>query len=337
MPVPTLGPIVQAFSDTYATGASGANRTLVEELAEYGTTRSAYVNGYHAAYEAALEKAVDEKILNGISSVFTFGGILDLTDSTNDVDSILDGETYNAIDGIAFNISLAVNFPTEVAGAGINVGTYYKLSFPGDSTARYRVKLNTDDTTVDASSLPGIVVQDGDAVVVYDTGSFKRLDRIDNVQTSLTEGDAYISIVQTGSSYAVALQGTVKTTIDATITEVTGTANQIEIVPTLATGANTVLLSLASGVTDVLALVDTTESASSIRGSVNITLTGIIQRLQTVTAFMEFMESAGGMLDANGDPVTFSDVMNLDADPAVTTETLPVANNVVQFPTASGA
>lgn len=319
MSIPTPGELVSSFITEYGT-TPGVKKDIIDNLAAFGTTRPAFVNQYHAAYEAALEASVNDKIAGTVSSVFTFGKILDLTNSTGDPTSIVN-ETYASPGGTAFDISKVVGFPTT-AGA-LNVGTYYKLNFVGGGSQQYIVKLNDDDNEP-------IVVQNGDAVVIYQADGYKTLDKFDNVQTSITAGDSdYLTVEHASgtSNFTVSLASGVISTVDAAVTTLTGAASQITVTPG---AAHVVALSLDAAVTDALALVDTTESADTIRSSVNSTLRGIIGRLQTVTSFMSFMESTGLLFDANGDPITFSNVMNLSTN---TTE-LSLDSGVVQIPAA---
>lgn len=321
MSIPTPGELVSSFITEYGT-TPGVKKDIIDNLAAFGTTRPAFVNQYHAAYEAALEASVNDKISSTVSSVFTFGKILDLTDSTgdptNDPPSIVN-ETYASPGGTAFDISKVVGFPTT-AGA-LNVGTYYKLNFVGGGSQQYIVKLNSDDAEP-------LVVQNGDAVVIYQADGYKTLDKFDNVQTSITAGDSdYITVEQGSgtSNFTVSLATGVIDTVGAAITTLTGAASQITVTPG---AAHEVGLSLDAAVTDALALIDTTESADTIRSSVNSTLSGIIGRLQTVTSFMSFMESTGLLFDASGAPVTFSNAMNLSTVP---TE-LTLDSGVVEIP-----
>lgn len=282
--IPARGPIVGSFITEFGTG-TGAERTLIDNLKAYGTTKSALINGYHAAYEAALEKAIDTKIdaiSTTVADVFTFGAILDLTDVVDGQVSILSEATsYLANGPNKFQISWADNFPTTANAK--NVGTYYKLLFPaeGNADTKYRVILDSNDVS------DGLVVQSGDAVVIYDNG-YKRLDRIDNVQTSISADDS----------------GGLTATQD--------------------TNSSNYTIDLSQTTKDTLASVPD-------RDSVNATLTSIIQRLQTVTTFMAFIESSGFFLDSNGNPISFASVMQTIATP-VTTGNLLTDNDVVQYP-----
>jgi hypothetical protein len=284
--IPTPGPIVSDFITTWSS-TPGPEKTLVDNLAAYGTSRPANINGYHAAYEAALETALSSRLSSAIAGVFTFGAILDLTSSTNSPSSILESETYWASGSTSFDISLATNFPSTATNK--SVGTYYKLSFPGGTAGtKYLVVLDSLDIS------GGLQVQDGDAVVIYDTGSYKRLDKIDNVQTSISGTEDVIEATQDANS-------------------------------------SNYTLDLATAVKDKLALVDTTETVGDVRGSINATLINIMQRLQTITGFMNYVQSTATFLDSTGKPISFN---TNTVSTTVNGENLETENSVVQYPNA---
>lgn len=321
--MPSLGALVNNYVNVENHTGDAAALARIAALEAIGDGRPAYVVGYHAAYTNVLEAAVAEALDNIGPSLgpFVFNGNLNL-------DNGVEGYPANVISSPGNNY-IVPSVPTQgqysvstqcadwpVGSAALDVGKFYIVKIPGNTTDTFRIKVDQADTTpVDVEH------NDSVAITLAQDGVTKTFQKIDNAVTNI-DGTTYTSVTRASgtNTFTIDLSQSSKTSL--------GLANSS--IQSVAAAAGNSSITVGAGAT---AKNVTVKIADGYTSTINETLTEIMTRLQTVTTFMGFIESTGQFFDNNGNPVTFSSNMAITSEPFDSTSLLSLGTNgIVGFP-----